>query len=722
MSFKIPFNRADWIFIPDARDGVNLYADFYDTLSYDSGNVMFYVCADTSYALYVNGALASQMPVYGYEDMLFYDSIELTPYLKRGENEVKLTAYTQGVDNSVARANTAGVIYAAYCGDSLLCASAAGKRCRKNTAYTSGAVECVSGQLGFSFRYDETSDEAEFASAVKVNKHEPMPRPIERLRLEETAPSMLYTWGSFAEYGNFTDTGRRMQYAGLYGNEERRREHFPSAGGCRFMKAEGNDGIWLVLDMMREECGLLELELATPDVCEVLIGWGQHMEDLRTRTALGGRNFAASYKKEAGRSHFVQPFKRLGARYLQLHIYADEVTVYKASLIPTAYPLNNENFFSCSDHLHNRIYEVSRRTLELCMHEHYEDCQWREQALYTMDSRNQMLCGYYCFGEIRFPAASLRLIAHSLREDGMLELCSPARVSITIPSFTAIFLRQLYEFYLYSGDRETTLELLPAAMTCADGFIARMDETDMIPAPVEYQYWNFYEWQSGLDGYPLGDVMEQDITYDAPLNAFVVLGLKSLADLLNRLGQHDTAAVYADKAEKIAVASEAAFFDDEDGLYFTFMKRSNGERYHKCELTQALFVYADMLPPKKLSPVLDALASDRLIPVTLSYSIFKYEALLRDEKKYGRFVFRDVAKIWGRMLFAGATAFWETAEGADAFGFAGSLCHGWSAVPAYLYYRYALGIDIASRRIEPIDSGLYECGGKVKCGDYEAEI
>jgi hypothetical protein len=58
------------------------------------------------------------------------------------------------------------------------------------------------------------------------------------------------------------------------------------------------------------------------------------------------------------------------------------------------------------------------------MHEHYEDCPWREQALYTMDSRNQMLCGYYAFREFDFPKASIRLMAQSIREDNLLELCS----------------------------------------------------------------------------------------------------------------------------------------------------------------------------------------------------------------------------------------------------------------------------------------------------------
>jgi len=37
------------------------------------------------------------------------------------------------------------------------------------------------------------------------------------------------------------------------------------------------------------------------------------------------------------------------------------------------------------------------------------------------------------------------------------------------------------------------------------------------------------------------------------------------------------------------------------------------------------------------------------------------------------------------MLDRGATTFWETIKGADDFGGAGSLCHGWSALPIYYY-------------------------------------
>ena len=42
------------------------------------------------------------------------------------------------------------------------------------------------------------------------------------------------------------------------------------------------------------------------------------------------------------------------------------------------------------------------------------------------------------------------------------------------------------------------------------------------------------------------------------------------------------------------------------------------------------------------------------------------------------------------MLDDGSTTVWETLEGAEAFHNAGSLCHGWSAVPIYVYHRLGM--------------------------------
>ena len=63
---------------------------------------------------------------------------------------------------------------------------------------------------------------------------------------------------------------------------------------------------------------------------------------------------------------------------------------------------------------------------------------------------------------------------------------------------------------------------------------------------------------------------------------------------------------------------------------------------------------------------------------------FKYDALLKvDAEKYKDYILGNIRQKYKRMLDAGATTFWET-EVANTSP-AGSLCHGWSALPVYYY-------------------------------------
>ncbi len=673
------FKEAKWIWTPNLGD-VNVYADFKCEFDY-APNLRIRIACDGNYALYINGSLVDFGQYQGYADMQFCDEYAVDKFARQGKNELVVVVHHPGVSFSTYRKANPGVIFELTSGDEVVYATSTDTLSRPNPYFATGEeVGKVSVQLGFTFALDLTASDVAYAKSIPADRiYDFSDRPIEKLVVSDDAPATVIELGSFADTRTDGTAAQRMNTAEL----SKCGDFKPVAFDGNSVELNANsDNVFALVDLGRESAGVMSLDVEVEEDCEILVGWGEHITDGRTRCWIAYRNFAASIKLKAGRNVVVNPLLRLGLRYLELHAYTKSIKLNYLGIKNTDYPLPAPTPCPVDDELHRRIYDVCIPTLQLCMHEHYEDCPWREQALYTMDSRNQMLCGYYVFGETRFVLASLKLAAHSLREDNLLELCSPAEVRITIPCFSAVFMTQVWEYLKYSGDAVGAAELLETAEKIAHGFIDRILPNGLLYALPEAKYWNFYEWQDGLSDGGHQVFEEGNYRLDAPLCAFVAMGLDSLANVCDNLG-NGRADFYREKAAALKSAMQA-FWSDEEGCYATYIQ--NGEKQHYAELTNSLVLYCGAVPADKVASVRARLMDDSLIYVTLSHSIFKYDVLLEDRANVD-YVMGDIAKKWGYMLDCGATSFWETILGEKDFSQAGSLCHGWSATPAYVYHK-----------------------------------
>ncbi|MDX1682419.1 MAG: family 78 glycoside hydrolase catalytic domain, partial [Phycisphaeraceae bacterium] len=474
----------------------------------------------------------------------------------------------------------------------------------------------------------------------------------------------------------------------------------------------GADGFFLLLDLGRQEVGLLELEIDAPAGTIVDIGYGEHLDDQRVRTRIGGRNFAGRYICREGRQTFTHYFLRWAGRYLQLHIQANTFTLHRCHLRRRDYPIEMRGAIDLGDARHDAIAAVARRTLHLCMHEHYEDTPWREQALYANDARIQALCGYYAFGEYDFPRSSFDLLGRGLREDGWLELTAPARPKVTIPSFTLVWMLAVRDHYLYSGDSSLAQAMLDQMTDMLEALLDQRED-GLLPLSRTEGIWHFYDWSEGMSGYGDED-FQRGLAHDAPLNCFLILALEAVAEIRSWLGQPDPADV-TDTLDQLRAAATDAFWDPDAGLFKTHPHTDRA-----AALTQALAVLAGLGDEASRKTVLGHLHQhdDNLVQPTLSQSFYTFQARMSDKARGGQSVIADIADTWGQMLDAGATTFWETIDGGDAFNNAGSLCHGWSAVPLYVYYHDLVGIQptapgFRSFTVNPLTAGLGEGSARV---------
>ncbi len=731
------FQTAKWIW-QESACGVNETVDFLTEFTAQKADTYeIYISAQSHYAIYLNGEFVETDQFQDYTFYKVYDKVALP--VQAGVNTMQIMAYCQGDSSSTIRPAPGGLIFEIYDGEKLVLASDSNVLCRRNTHYASKGVEWVSGQITYSFRYDATTPEQDWENAVVRDHDWPLnARPIRKMHIDEPYEAKLTAKGRFVDAKVEGTIAQQMQAAPIVAEAPIFRPILPSAEG---VELEGN---FALIDLGKEMVGYYYMDIEVPRECDIHIGWGEHVEDLRVRTRIGSRNFAALYRAHAGRNIFFYPVKKMGLRYVQLHVqlgadvdgeaFAEAVKGIKlhyAGVRPCHYPYAKVNLFTCADRLHEQIYRICMRTLQGCMHEHYEDCPWREQALYAMDSRNQMLVGYYTFEEYDFAKASLRLMAKSIRPDHLIELMSPGEwPERTIPSFSAFHLIQLGEYLQYSGDVEFIKEILPAACEIAAEFIDRIEENGLIAQFKGKQYWNFFEWQVGLDG----GAHVFDTEFAAPMAALTVMALEEMArmclavsesvgsageavngtaEVYDKAELQNKAASYKEYAENLRIAIHKYFWQEDKGYYATFIR--GGELVHACELTQALALMCGAVPEELQDCVLETLTGkmgEDFYPVTLSTCLYKYEALLQKPEKYGRFVFNQVADIFGAQLYQGATTFWETEDGACAFNNAGSLCHAWSAIPAYLYMRYCVDSRGEGTKLPEQITGIYEPGVK----------
>ena len=680
------FSQSEWVWRTDEREDEYVY--FSDKFFYEAESPVFInLCCDSDFTVWINGEMAGFGKYPDFPDCQVYDRLNITPFLKKGENTVLILVWHYGVDTQTHVKRHAGLIYEIVTEENILAASGKNTRCKIAEDYLSGEKHWITSQLGLSYCYDakgvERQDEIflqwEECSIQHGRSKDFVVRPVERLKMEEVRCGKLISQGSFI-YGRGNNIAEQMQRAGLFFLPPQEIVTKKENGFEMLeLKPEVNEGIYLLFDLERECCGFLEFDIEVGEECTVDIAYGEHLADGRVRCEIDGRCFSAQYLARKGRQHFLNTFRRFGCRYLQLFVHSKEIKVYFVGLRPVVYPVNvlPKKF---NDRLFQKIYDVSVRTLQLCMHDHYEDTPWREQALYTMDSRNQMLFGYIAFQEYRFARANLWLIGKSIRKDGLLSLCAPGGSDFPIPYFSLMYIIEMNEYRIASADNTLCSENFEVMERILSVFIEKIKKNGLIDNFQDRRYWNFYEWSEKMDGNG-----EYTPSFDLPLNAFFSIALQNMREMCVSLGYDKKAKEYANYAQSVNSAIRDEFFVKEKGLFQTYLRKYP---MHFSQLSNSLAVLCGACDGEEAKKICERLVAEEsgMVSISLSHSIFLYDALLKtDFDTYYPKILDEIVVKFSEMLYRNATSFWETEGGEADFDRAGSLCHGWSAVPIYVF-------------------------------------
>ena len=646
------FERSKWIW---AREGArpDEYAEFIEEVNFNGKKAELCISSDSNYTVYVNGTLAAFGQYADFPYMKVYDRIDVSRYMRHGKNVIAFRVWYYGIETtSTYYPGEAGLIYSLFADGALLAYSSERTLSRISPTYVPHKCKIITPQLGLSFEYDAKATDAWMFG---------MPDPVYAFSpsfVVDIAPEMRERTCLRTEFGE-TRVGREVM-----------------GDGVRPVSRNGR-----IFDLGQESVGFICLRFKTQSEAAITVSFGEHIVDGHVRQHIGVRDFSFIYHPVAGEvNYYMNAFRRCGCRYVEL-ISDEPLEDVEVSLRNVVYPVVRREYPESLTLLEDKIYDACVYTLECCMHEHYEDCPWREQALYTMDSRNQMLAGYYAFGETLFPKSSLELISEDDRPDGLLAICYPIKRDFAIPSFSLHFVTECEEYLRYSGDEEFIRRIYPKIEKTLGVFLARLDENCLAKPFEGKKMWNFYEWRDGLDGAGVWEPEDnEDYSYDLALNALISYAISRMVSINDRLGFDSSALIK--KREELNSAIHSHFYNPERGLYET--RRGTG---HYARLINSLAILAGASTGEEALAVAEKLTRDTdLVDVSLSMRAFYYDALiLADKEKYASYILADIEQLYAPMLKMGNNTVWETELGDADFDNAGSLCHGWSAIPIYYF-------------------------------------
>ncbi len=745
-----PLAGASWIWLPE-HDLSDTYACFRRMFTLDGKEEHGFldISVDTDFVAFLNGHEIGRGQFSDFPQRKTWSRIAIPSALLERKNVLAVAVHYRGTNSFDHQKGRAGLIAGLQIGNLRISSDQAWKG-RQHPAFRSGHCEWVTAQTGLTFFFDARRDERMWTAvsyeddcwakvaiiqrkATEGYWHQLLPRPLPPLTLgempevkvafqgalisgdaaESVAQSMANTalraelpWFVFENPslgpsfpGSATiDEASIKTPTNAYGDAPLNAGYFLSGDSSEplvIRHLRGNaDGQFLMIDLMSETVGLLELEVEADEGTVLDIAYGEHLDDGRVRMKIGQRNFADRYICSGGRQHFQMPFRRIAARYLEIHCFSTgRLMIHKIGLRPVEYPTERKGSFRVNDPLAMKVHETAVRTLELCRHEHYEDCPWREQALYGYDSRLQALYGYYAFGDYRFPEVSFGMLHETLKESGFLGLIAPGDYPATIPSFSFAWIAAVAEHWLYSGSDILYRRVGSAVKKIIASALSRYDdESGLYFLPEGNGFWHFYEWTAGLAGE--GGASAHHAAYHLHLHE----ALRCTIWLLKQSREESSARPLEAKLTALGKAIHRNFWDADTGIYRTLKERSGRLCGHH-ELVQALALHEDIVPEPYRAPLIGRIMEGNLRPSTLSASHYLMLPMLSHSAESRNWVMQRLGGSYEMMVLRGATSLWETAAGGADFDYAGSLCHGWSAQPVYLHQASVLGVT-------PIEPGF----------------
>lgn len=685
--------KALWISADDANLKDYGVYHFRKTLSLTEKpqQYVIHVSADNRYKLFVNGQLASLGPARSDIKNWNFETVDIAPYLKAGDNQIAAVVWNFADDKPVAQMTGGSAIFIVQGNTDAEKGINTDRSWKavKNTAYSAipvgymdvmgyyaaGSTEKIDASK-YPWGWEQAGfDDSNWKNAKGTMPGAPkgmaddtslplIPSPIPQL---ERTPMRLATV-RIAEGVKVPDGFLKQPVS---------------------VTIPANTQAKLLLDNEVLTTGYLNLLYGKGKGAEIKIRYAESLFDVNEKGRLAGgkgnRNEVEGKQfvgyndiilADGGTDRQFTPLWWRTWRYVQLDIKTGDepLEIKDINYIFSAYPFQLASSFNApGNDLYNRLIEVGWRTARLCANETYMDCPYYEQLMYFGDTRIQTMLTMYNTRDAYMVKNAIEMGRHSMNNEGITLSRYPDDLGQLIPSYALSWIGMIYDYWMMRGDEAYVKTLLPAARSILawyESFLKEDYSLDLIP------YWYFCDWSKGFQR---GVIPREEKGNSAFQDLMYLLALDETIKMEEAFGIEGMADHYEDIAEHIREGINAKYWDAGKQLYADTHDHRNYSQH-----SNILAILAGIVKGDEAKALCERILKDDSLNQATIY--FQYYLHMAMDKVGCSDLLLDHISTYTDLFKVGLTTAMEEPEPSR------SDCHAWSASMNIEFLRMVLGI------------------------------
>ncbi len=713
--------NAHWVTYPEISGyeyGVYHFRKTFDMESVPSSFIIN-VSGDNRYRLFVNGISVCRGPARGDPDHWYFETVDISPFLKPGKNSLAAVVWNFGIYKPGAQMSLkTGFILQGNSEKEEIVNTGKGWKVYENNSYSPltanrhdvGCSDKVDGNL-YPWGWEETNYNDEHWEEVSLDvKGQPYGTGTE------------YTWVLRPrDIPMMEESVLRMAEIRKTEGIQLSRQFLE---GKSPLLIPANKKVTLLIDQSYLTTAYPVISLSGGKGTTIQLTYAESLTkngEKNYRGEIEGKELhgpSDMFIADGSENRIFSPLWFRTYRYIALEVETKEESILIHDLygIFTAYPFSEKGAFSSNDPALDKIWEVGWRTARLCAHETYFDCPYYEQLQYIGDTRIQALISLYVSGDDRLMRKAILLFDWSRTHEGITLSRYPTRLKQIIPPFSLYWINMVHDYMMYRDDPEFIQSCIPGVKTILEWFEDKIDHKTGLLGHIPH--WNFVDWPkewpwSNL--HPTGGVPPGAIEGgSAILSLQLAYTLKDAVELLSGYGEEELAKHYQEIYQSICTHAWEKYWDEEKKLLKDDLEGTSYSQH-----ANIMGILSDAIPVNLQADLLSRIVKDTsLIQATYYYRFYLFRAL----KKAGLSnQYLSNLQPWYDMLDLGLTTFAEEPEPSR------SDCHAWSASPLFDFLATVCGIEPAeagfrSVKIEPAPGHLKEIKGIVPHPSGKIEV